>query len=110
MSATVEIFSEHGIDTTEEEIAQAVRAAFDDFPQLSVTALPHDEAAVYDEAGMVEDVPAYRRKVLQRVGRHVALVEQSVPVAEAAAVLGVSRSRVQQMISARTVWALRGPG
>lgn len=107
MSSALTVLSEHGIEITEDELGDLVRDAIDDVPTLRSVGLPADEATIYDAAGLSEDAGAYRRQLAERVAQYVTLLAQSVTVAEAAARLGVTRARVQQMISARELWALR---
>lgn len=109
MSAVIDAFHEYGIDVTDAEVADAVRAALDGLDSPRSVVLPATEAAIYDQAGMGEDRSAWRRQVAARAARYAVLVQQSLPLAEAADRLGVSRSRLQQRVSTRSVWAIRDP-
>ncbi len=56
---------------------------------------------------MAEDVDAQRRLTADVAGQFIALLATAVPIAEAAERIGVKRARLQQMVSAREVWAVR---
>ncbi|MBN9611693.1 MAG: hypothetical protein BGO26_05320 [Actinobacteria bacterium 69-20] len=104
-----ELFHAHGIDLDERQAMELIEAALAAAPSAtpSPSPLTPDEAAIYDEAGMVEDVQALQQQAADSAARFLALLATAIPVAEAAARIGVSRSRMQQMIAARDVWALR---
>lgn len=104
-----ELFHAHGIDMDERQAMELIAAALAAVPSAtpSPSPLTPDEAAIYDDAGMVEDFQALQQQAADSAARFVALLATAIPVTEAAARIGVSRSRMQQMIAARDVWALR---
>ena len=107
MSTALSVLAEHGVSMTEDEFGELVREAIADAPPVRPVGLPAEEAAVYDAAGMTDDAGAYRRHLTAIVTQYLQLLAHAVPVTEAALRLGVSRARIQQMITARDVWALR---
>lgn len=106
MTTALDVLAAHGITTTDAEFADLVRAAIDELPADGVAGLPEDEARLYDEAGMSIDENAYRRQVAARSARYATMIAAALPVADAAERLGLSRARVQQLISAGEVWAV----
>lgn len=104
-----ELFHAHGIDLDEQQVLELIEAALAETQSAapSPSPLTPDEAAIYDAAGMVEDPDALQEQAAGAAARFVALLATAIPVAGAAARIGVSRSRMQQMIAARDVWALR---
>lgn len=106
-SAAVEIFVSHGIEIDDERLAEVVDDVLTDMPGESSDALPAGEAELYDSVGFIEDPEAYQYFAAEASARFAALLHHSDSVEAAATRLGVSRGRVQQMISARDVWAIR---
>jgi hypothetical protein len=109
VSGVSELFRAHGIDIDEREAMALIDAALAGMPQAGPAPSPltPDEAAIYDEAGMPDDRDALQQQVADGAARFTALLADAIPVAEAARRIGVSRSRLQQMISAHDVWAVR---
>jgi hypothetical protein len=108
MSALRDVLAERGVTVTEAELADIARQnlAGGLFDPRS-TALPGEESAIYAAAGMVGDIDAYRHQVIDNVLDYARLVSESEPVVDAASRLGVNRSRIQQMITSRAVWAIQ---
>jgi hypothetical protein len=107
MSTALSVLAEHGITMTDEELGDLIRQAIADTPPLRSVGLPPEEAAIYDAAGMTEAAGAYRRHLTDIVTQYLSLLTHAVPVTDAAVRLGVTRGRIQQMITAHDVWALR---
>ena len=107
MTTAVDVLAARGIETSDAELAQLIAIAVDELPLSGAAGLPVDEAEVYDAAGMSADDGAYRRQMTARAARYTALIASSLPVTDAAERLGISRPRVQQLVSAREVWAVR---
>lgn len=113
MATTVsDLFHAHGIELDERQALDLIDAALLGTPSATPAPSPltPPEAAVYDQAGMPEDGEALQQQVTDVAARFIALLATAIPVATAAARIGVSRSRMQQMISARDVWAVRQGG
>jgi hypothetical protein len=106
------LFRARGIDLDEPQalslIEEALAAAPDARPAPSP--LTSDEAALYDQSGMAEDEAALQVLAGDTAARYAALMASALPVAEAARRTGVSRSRMQQMVSSGAVWAIRRAG
>jgi hypothetical protein len=104
-----ELFRAHGIELDERQALDLIDAALLGTPSAAPMPSPlaPTEAGIYDQAGMPEDGEALRQQVTDVATRSIALLATAIPVADAAARIGVSRSRMQQMISARHVWAVR---
>lgn len=110
MATTVsELFAAHGIELDERQALDLIDAALLGTPSAAPAPSPltSAEAALYDRAGMVEDPEALVAAATDVAAQFIALLATALPVADAATRIGVSRSRMQQMISARDVWALR---
>lgn len=104
-----ELFHARGIKLSEAEARGLIEAALDAAPSAlpAVTPLTAAEAVVYDGAGMGADPAALQRLAKDAAGDYVTLLATALPVAEAARRIGISRSRMQQLITARRVWAVR---
>src|SRR5262245_12000423 len=74
------------------------------------TALPADEAALFDEADFPEDEQAYARVTLETVGHTARLINTAFSANEVANLLGVNESRVRQRRLDRTLWAIHDRG
>jgi hypothetical protein len=107
MTTALDVLAAHGITTTDAEFADLVRAAIDELPLSGSAGLPEDEARLYDEAGLSADEHSYRRQVAARSARYATMIASAIPVTAAAKRLGLTRARVQQLISAGEVWAVR---
>jgi hypothetical protein len=104
-----EVFEAHGIHLDERQaielIDHALYAVRGD--RAAATPLSPDEAAVYDDADFGEAPKALDQQSADIAAEFIALLASALPVAEAAARLGVTRPRMQQLISADAVWAIR---
>lgn len=110
MAITVsELFHTRGIEISERAALDLINAALLGTPSAAPapTPLTPEEAAIYDAAGMVDDGDALQREASDVAARFIALLATAIPVADAAKRIGVSRSRMQQMVSSSDVWAVR---
>lgn len=110
MATTVsEVFHAYGIELDERQALDLIEAALLGSPSAAPPPSPltPTEAAIYDQAGLAADHRALQQQVADVAARFVALLATAIPVADAAARIGVSRSRMQQMVTARHVWAVR---
>jgi excisionase family DNA binding protein len=109
MSMTLpDLLREHGIDATEDEIAQATEAGLGwVLTAPGTTALPTDEAALLDAAGLPDQPGAYARAAATATGAYAALVSTALTISEAATLLGVTEGRVRHRIARRDLHALR---
>lgn len=103
------VFLAHGIQISDRKALELIDEALANVPSdsPSPSAASPAEAAIYDEAGMAEDVDAQRRLTADVAGQFIALLARAIPIAEAAERIGVKRARMQQMVSAHEVWAVR---
>lgn len=107
-----QLFRARGLELSDKEALALIEAALDAVPNAlpAASAISPAEAVIYDEAGMPEDAAALQRLAEDAAAQYLALVATALPVADAASRLGMSRSRLQQMITAHRVWAVRqGP-
>lgn len=110
MATTVSgLFQARGIDLNERQALDLIDAALLGTPSAAPAPSPLTlvEAAIYDQAGMSEDRLALQQQATDVAAQFIALLATAIPVADAAPRIGVSRSRMQQMISSRGVWAVR---
>ncbi len=110
MATTVsDLFHARGIDLNERQALDLIDAALLGTPSAAPAPSPLAlaEAAIYDHAGMGEDREALQQQATDVAAQFIALLATAIPVADAAPRIGVSRSRMQQMISSRDVWAVR---
>ncbi len=102
-----EVLREHGIDVTEQEIAQATETGLRwVLTAPGTTALPKDEATVLDAAGLPDQPGAYAHAAATATGAYAALVSTALTVSEAARLLGVTEGRVRHRIARRDLYAL----
>jgi hypothetical protein len=69
-------------------------------------ALTEDEGRLLDEAGFVEDSAAFAEAAADIVAHTARLINTAYTGPEAAALLGITESRVRQRRLARTLWAI----
>jgi hypothetical protein len=103
------VFLAHGIQISDRKALELIDDALTNVPSEgpSPSAVSQAEAAIYDDAGMPENVDAQRRLSADVAGQFISLLARAIPIAEAAERIGVKRARMQQMVSAREVWAVR---
>jgi len=104
-----EVFESHGIHLDEREAIELIDHALYAVrgERFATTPLSPDEAAIYDTAGFVDAPKALDRQAADLASEFVALLASSLSVSDAADRLGVTRPRLQQLISAKAVWAIR---
>jgi hypothetical protein len=104
-----EVFEAHGIHLDESQAIELIDHALYALrgDRAAATPLSPEEAAIYDAAGFGEDPEALDRQSADVAAEFIALLASALPVAEAADKLGVTRPRMQQMVSADVVWAIR---
>lgn len=109
MTTVSDLFHARGIDLDERQALDLIDAALLATPSAAPAPSPLTpaEAAIYDRAGMGEDPEALRKQATDVAGQFIALLATALPISDAAARVGVSRSRLQQMVSSRDVWAIR---
>lgn len=105
-----DVLGRHGLLADEATVAAAVDTALAE--QLSppgVVALSPDQHQVLRAGGLDFDSSegAYQRAAQRAVADYAALFVSALPVAEVAGAMGVSRARVQQLVSDHAVWAIR---
>ncbi len=107
-SEAVHVLASHGISVTDGELSAIFGAVLSGMPGGAPdTSLPDDEAMLYDSVGFTARDGAYASQAASAAARYAALVTLSDPVETVADNLGVTRPRVQQMIAAHDLWALR---
>jgi len=102
-----DVLHRRGIDVSEAELADATDEGFGwVLTGLDATALPVDEAAVLDAAGLPHEPGAYARSAVASAGAYAALVSTALTVGEAAQLLGVTEGRVRHKIARQDLSAL----
>lgn len=103
----VEVFRRHGLNIDEGALAELAEQALVSVLPSAATPLPPDEAAIYDEAGFTgASAKVLTRQAIDTAARYLSLLASAKSISEAADYIGVTRPRMQQMVSAREVWAI----
>jgi hypothetical protein len=103
----------HGVDVDDRRVAEAVEDALAHLltPPYAVALSGSDRAALME--GGLEFAAGerdYAAAVERTVGQYAALIANSIPVALAATRMGVTRPRVQQMLTKGELWGIRVEG
>jgi hypothetical protein len=106
-SKPVLVLASHGITTTDGELSALFEDVLAHLPGSADASLPDDEAALYDSVGFSAEAAAFPAHATSAAVRYAALLTSSDTVEQVASKLRVTRPRVQQMIAAHDLWALR---
>ncbi|MDP9183263.1 MAG: helix-turn-helix domain-containing protein [Actinomycetota bacterium] len=107
MATLATVLLEHGIKTTDAELAEAAAEGLAwVLTSVGATALPAGEAALLDEAGLPDTPGAYGVSATASAGAYAALAATSLTVAEAARLLGITEGRVRHKIGRGDLYAL----
>jgi hypothetical protein len=107
MATVATVLREHGIPTTDDELAAAAEEGLRwVLSAPGATGLPGAEAALLDAAGLAEVPGAYAAAATESAGAYAALVATSLTVGEAAVLLGVTEGRVRHKIGRGDLYSL----
>ena len=107
MTTVADFLLLHGVDLAEHELADATAAGLEwVLTTADSSQLPAADAAVLDDAGLVDVPGAYAESAVATAGAYAAMVGTALTVGEAARLLGISEGRVRHRIAGRDLLVL----
>lgn len=106
VTTVVDVLRRRGVDVDEQDLVDAADEGLHWVLTSSGGALPAREAALLDAGGLMDEPGAYARAAASAVSAAATLTAQSLTVAEAARMLGISEGRVRHRIASLELYAL----